>query len=425
MAVELADCDAMIVACRAAEVLLDGQPRDPLPRVARSRPSACSTRAAIGELRLIRILSSVVAYLPDDHGWTKDPGEGGAWLDMGVHLFDALRWFTGSEVEQVFARIRDFAGPAHLRRSGTAEVDPGNGVVAQLLMSFEMPPPGLGSQNQLTFIGSDGIIESDAYGKVRLGRGDRWEEVYEMPSFALNADVYSPVRLEAFAAQVEELRGRDPGRRWPADWPARMAEPPSRLSRPRPDRRPMGWRSACRSAPADRARPYAPTRPLTPNAEAEPSSCRSRLAPRSTPPNRARPGLLATFPAFCVLADGSLLASYSIGSTKDSDDLTDRAPSIDRRRRDLERAAPAVRDHRERAARVAQVRADDRGWRATRLIVAPLDRSRGLPRPAAVQPGDRGLPADGDPARRLVRRGGRPGHRGASSRCQTTSGRRA
>jgi hypothetical protein len=41
--------------------------------------------------------------------------------------------------------------------------------------------------------------------------------------------------------------------------------------------------------------------------------------------NAAAPGTsraAATFPTFTVLADGSLLATYSIGSTKDSDDLT-------------------------------------------------------------------------------------------------------
>ena len=34
------------------------------------------------------------------------------------------------------------------------------------------------------------------------------------------------------------------------------------------------------------------------------------------------PRAFATFPAFVVLADGTLLASYSIGSGKDTDDLT-------------------------------------------------------------------------------------------------------
>jgi predicted dehydrogenase len=152
---------------------------------------------------MVRVLSSVIGYLPDDHGWAKNPEEGGAWLDMGVHMFDALRWFTDSEVDTIFASIRDFGGLEHQRRSGMADIVMRNGVLAQVLISMEMPPPGLGSQSQWTLIGSDGIIESDSYGKVRLGRGEAWELAYEMPPFALNADVYSPVRLEAFATQVE------------------------------------------------------------------------------------------------------------------------------------------------------------------------------------------------------------------------------
>jgi len=202
MAVTLADCDRMIEACRQAGVLLT------VNHVTRYRRSPTTARSllrdgSIGELRMVRVLSSVIGYLPDDHGWAKNPEEGGAWLDMGVHMFDALRFFTDSELEVIFASIRDFGGLEHQRRSGMAEVVMRNGVMAQLLVSMEMPPPGLGSQSQWTLIGSDGIIESDSYGKVRLGVGDSWESVYEMPPFALNADVYSPVRLEAFAAQVE------------------------------------------------------------------------------------------------------------------------------------------------------------------------------------------------------------------------------
>jgi hypothetical protein len=49
-----------------------------------------------------------------------------------------------------------------------------------------------------------------------------------------------------------------------------------------------------------------------------------RVVARSTlnPAEPGTPRAAATFPTFTVLADGSLLASYSIGSTKDSDDLT-------------------------------------------------------------------------------------------------------
>ena len=51
---------------------------------------------------------------------------------MGVHLFDALRWFTGSEVETIFAKVRDFAGDPNQRRSGMAEVVMRNGVIVQV-----------------------------------------------------------------------------------------------------------------------------------------------------------------------------------------------------------------------------------------------------------------------------------------------------
>jgi predicted dehydrogenase len=202
MAVTLADCDGMVAACREAGVLLT------VNHVTRYRRSPGTAKrllreGAIGELRMVRVLSSVIGYLPDDHGWAKNPEEGGAWLDMGVHMFDALRWFTDSEVDTIFASIRDFGGLEHQRRSGMADIVMRNGVLAQVLISMEMPAPGLGSQSQWTLIGSDGIIESDSYGKVRLGRGEAWELAYEMPPFALNADVYSPVRLEAFATQVE------------------------------------------------------------------------------------------------------------------------------------------------------------------------------------------------------------------------------
>ena len=202
MAVSLAECDAMVAACRSAGVSLT------VNHVTRYRRSPGTAKrllreGAIGDLRMVRVLSSVVGYVPDDHGWAKNPEEGGAWLDMGVHMFDALRWFTDSEVDLIFASIRDFGGLEHQRRSGMADLVMRSGVLAQVLISMELPPPGLGSQSQWTLIGSDGIIESDSYGKVRLGRGETWELAYEMPPFALNADVYSPVRLEAFAAQVE------------------------------------------------------------------------------------------------------------------------------------------------------------------------------------------------------------------------------
>ncbi|MFN8621501.1 MAG: Gfo/Idh/MocA family oxidoreductase [Chloroflexota bacterium] len=203
MARDVAECDAMIAACREAGVALTVNKVTRFRQVPRTVKRLLD-EGAIGELRMVRITSSVEAYLPDETGWTRDPAEGGAWLDMGCHLFDALRWFTGTEATSVFADVRDF-GDTGLRRSGMAQVRLSNGVMCQLWISFEMPAPGLGSQSQWLFVGSDGMIEADAYGIARAATDGDWRQVDEMPWFDKNADILSPVRLAAFAAQVQDL----------------------------------------------------------------------------------------------------------------------------------------------------------------------------------------------------------------------------
>jgi predicted dehydrogenase len=219
MARDIDECDRMIAACRDAGVQLT------VNKVTRFRASPRTAKrlideGAIGRLRMIRVTSSVSGYLPAEQGWVHDPAEGGAWLDMGAHLCDALRWFTGSDAVMVFGRIRDFSAPPDLARSTMVEVDMANGVLAQLWVSFEVPSPGLGSQSQWVFVGSEGIIDADAYGQVRLGRDDAWQTVYEMPAFDLNADVYSPIRLAAFAEQVQDFADAIRDRRAPVISPA-------------------------------------------------------------------------------------------------------------------------------------------------------------------------------------------------------------
>src|SRR4029077_20121362 len=104
MARDIDECDRMIAACRDAGVQLT------VNKVTRFRASPRTAKrlideGAIGRLRMIRVTSSVSGYLPAEQGWVHDPAEGGAWLDMGAHLCDALRWFTGSDAVTVFGRI--------------------------------------------------------------------------------------------------------------------------------------------------------------------------------------------------------------------------------------------------------------------------------------------------------------------------------
>ena len=109
-------------------------------------------------------------------GWAFDPAEGSQFLDWGVHAIDALRWWTGAEVERVYADYRTYGTPPPADQSAMVQVRLTDGVMAQILMTYELPEPGLPPADTTLLIGSEGMIDCDHYGSVRLGRGDGWTE---------------------------------------------------------------------------------------------------------------------------------------------------------------------------------------------------------------------------------------------------------
>ena len=206
----------------------------------RSPPSGLIDDGSIGELRMVRILSSVLAYLTPEHGWAHKAGEGGAWLDMGVHLFDALRWFTGSEVEVIFAKVRDFA-----RRPEPAPERPGRGRDAQRRhrpdadqLRDAAPGPRLAEPVDVHRLGRDRRVRFVRQGPARARRG-------------LGGDLRdAAVRAQRGRLQpdpADGLRGADPAVR---AWPSRPASPrPGRASTARTaGRRSRSSRPALRSS---------------------------------------------------------------------------------------------------------------------------------------------------------------------------------
>ena len=90
-----------------------------------------------------------------------------------------------------------------------------DGTMVQIWLTYELPQPSLGSAMQLLITGSDGLIEMDSYGPVRLGTGTGgWETIFDQPPFdPLDPD--DALRLQAYAAQLRDLMaavaaGRDP-----------------------------------------------------------------------------------------------------------------------------------------------------------------------------------------------------------------------
>ena len=147
--------------------------------------------------------------------WKLDPAQQTAWASWSAHGCDLIRWFSGSEPVSAYARISNFSGqPPDVGQSAMALYEMASGVLVQIWMTYEAPKPGLASTWEFVIIGSTGIIELDPYGKLRLGRGEGWEVVAEMPSFD-PLDASDRIRLRAYARQLEDLLaavrgGRDP-----------------------------------------------------------------------------------------------------------------------------------------------------------------------------------------------------------------------
>jgi predicted dehydrogenase len=207
MAQSVAECDEMVAACRAAGVRLAVVSQHRY----RDAPAAAKRLiddGAIGEVRMIQMTGAEVGWwdmAARGDAWKLDPRQQTAYASWGAHGCDLLRWFTGADGRLAFARITNFSGvPPDVGQSAVVIYEMGSGALAQVTMSYEFPPPGLSPSWPWRIVGSAGMIELDPYAVVRLGRGEGWETVAEQAPFD-PMDASDPVRLSAYARQLEDL----------------------------------------------------------------------------------------------------------------------------------------------------------------------------------------------------------------------------
>ena len=217
MAQSATECAEMVAACRAAGVRLSVVSQHRF----RDAPVAAKQLiddGAIGEIRMIQVTGAEVGWWDlkaRGDEWKLDPRQQTAWASWGAHSCDLLRWFSGADGELAFARITNFSGePPGVGQSAAVTFEMTSGVLVQILMSYEFPPPGIHPSWPWRIVGSTGIIELDPYASVRLGRGDGWSLVAEQAPFD-PLDASDPVRLRAYARQLEDLvdaivEGHDP-----------------------------------------------------------------------------------------------------------------------------------------------------------------------------------------------------------------------
>jgi predicted dehydrogenase len=134
--------------------------------------------------------------------WQSQPENIGTLFGHGCHSVDRIRWFTGEEVETVFAHCSPSLQGANVESRSMVTMVLTGDVAATFWCCWESPKPGFPSSAfRSRVLGECGLLDVDAYGKLQLGIGEKWETVYEQPPLDFRGDYLAPVRMESFGRQ--------------------------------------------------------------------------------------------------------------------------------------------------------------------------------------------------------------------------------
>ncbi|GAA2620768.1 Gfo/Idh/MocA family oxidoreductase [Dactylosporangium fulvum] len=206
MAQSVEECAAMVRACADAGVALAVVSQHRF-RAAPRAAKRLVDDGAIGQVTMVRAIGPETGFWDTSvtrDEWKLDPTQQTTYASWGAHACDLIRWYVGDEPDLAFALFHQYGPAGPPLRSAMATYRFRAGAMAQVWMSYDVPRPGLGSGLQLQLIGESGMIELDAYGAVRLGRGESWETAFTQPPFD-PLDPTSAPRLAAYAAELHDL----------------------------------------------------------------------------------------------------------------------------------------------------------------------------------------------------------------------------
>ncbi len=218
MAQSVAECREIVAACERHDVrcaVVSHQRFRTVP----SAVHAAVMAGAIGPVRMIGTIGAEVGWwdlAARGDTWKLDPRRQTAYASWAAHACDIVRWLTGSEAVRAAAEVTNFSGtPPEVGQSAMALYTMASGALVQVWMSYEFPDPGLETGWPWTIVGATGILRMDPYDAAFLDRGGERRRIAEQPAFD-PLDASDPLRLRAYAAQLEDLLAAIAERRDPA-----------------------------------------------------------------------------------------------------------------------------------------------------------------------------------------------------------------
>ncbi len=219
MAPTVAECDAMIAACQAANVNLGVVKTERFRKITR-RAKELIDEGVLGPIRMLRTVSafplSLTRQLNDERKWMSDQRSGGLFMGMATHNADFLRWLTGRNATQVFAQATTYSDLPSSNLSVMAQIAFEGGLMAHMWITSELPEPSIpSSEVRFQVIGRDAMIDLENFEYLDLGKGDKWERIYTPERFDYLKEPKSPIRLYPHIGVIQEfvdsiLEGRPP-----------------------------------------------------------------------------------------------------------------------------------------------------------------------------------------------------------------------
>jgi predicted dehydrogenase len=206
MASSVAQCDEILDACNSANVqcTIAFSQRT---RKGNIKAKQLIEKGAIGKILQLEETCLVATGLAGLPKWQSDPENLGTLFGHAIHNFDRIRWFTGAEIETVYAKCGSLEPDVQVEGSSMVLMTLTDGTVASLWSSFQVPKPSFPrAQFSTRILGEKGLIDLDAYGELRVTRDGQWQVAQiQEPIDWQGKGFLDPVRLESYTLQCQDF----------------------------------------------------------------------------------------------------------------------------------------------------------------------------------------------------------------------------
>lgn len=209
MAPTVAECDAMIAACRDAGVNLGVVKTERYRKLTRQAKKLID-EGALGPIQMLRTVSAfplpLARQLFQERTWMSDPRGGGLFMGMASHNTDFLRWLTGRNVIKVFAQATTYSDLPGQALSVMAQLVFEDQIMAHMWITSELPEPSLpSSEVRFQVFGRDAMLDFENFEYLDVGRGEKWERVYTPERFDYLKEPKSPIRLFPHIGVIQDF----------------------------------------------------------------------------------------------------------------------------------------------------------------------------------------------------------------------------